>query len=100
MKRYKFKENDDDYYSIDNTKENRDMFIRMIAEDYADWMATAHDAYVNQEHSHEFTKGLFMKSAMGIAKAASKRNKTVDDLHEYREDMLSRIFRLKKKLGI
>jgi ribonuclease HII len=42
-------------------KKNRDMFIRYIAEDYADWMATCHDAYVGHNHSYDFAKKMFMK---------------------------------------
>lgn len=99
MKRYKKLIEEE---MIDNTDENRKLQIHNIAEDYADWMAEAHCAYVGHRSSHEFTKKLFMKEGLSIAKAniKSMKLKTADDIYYYREDMLSRIFRLKKKLGV
>jgi hypothetical protein len=100
MKRYKRRLTEEDM--IENTKENRDQQINNIAEDYADWMATAHDLYVNHTHGHDYSVKMFMKEGLAIAKSSVKSRglKTADDIYLYREEMLSKIFRLKKKLGI
>jgi hypothetical protein len=100
MKRYKRKLTEEDM--IDNTKENRDIQINNIAEDFAEWMSFCYGLYIGHQDGFDSLKNNYMKEGLSIAKinVKIKKLKTADDIYYYREDMLSKIFSLKKKLGV
>lgn len=96
MKRYNKKFQED--YEIEDTKENREMFIKFIAEDYAKWMSNCHSLYIGHDHAFDFKVSEFMKQGIIIAKGIAKVEKTASNLHNRRESILDDIFRMEKRL--
>jgi len=95
MKRYKRKLEEMD---LDNSKETREMLIKMMADNYADWMATANSAYLGHEHAFNLMKKEFMKQGIMIAKQTAKMAKTNNELYNIKEDAIDKVIRLKGKL--
>ena len=97
MKRYKnsFKEQ-----FIDDTPEVRNHLIESGAEDYAEWMAICHCAYIGNKSSFNDKVKEFMKEGLRIIKTniKVKRLKTADEIYEYIDEMRDKIYNLKNKI--
>lgn len=98
MKRYKLTLTE----QLDNSPEVRNQLIESGAEDYAEWMALCHCAYIGNKSSFNDKVKEFMKEGLRIIKTnvKVKKLKTADEIYEYIDDIRSKIIKLSNKIGL